>query len=338
MTGVMGDRYRVGGIVSGRRRFLLGLTSAIGALSSAGARAADYPDRPIKIVLGFAPGGPTDILSRLLADKLSRSLGTSLVVENKVGAGGNIAAAIVAKSSPDGYTLLVGGTNYAIGRSWYKNLQFDVEKDLQIVATISKNANVLVVNPTSTFKSVADIVRAAKADPGKLTFASSGAGTVVHLAGEIFKAQQGLDITHVPYGGAPPAELDVMNGRVEMMFDSLATALPFIRDGKMRALAVTSRERSSYVPDVPSLAELGMKDFDVTSWYAVWAPAGVPKDIVERLNKAITDALSLPDVRERLTALQAEAFPTSVTAARDFEREEIAKWTASVEKLPPRQE
>jgi len=338
MTGLMGDRYRVGGIVSGRRRFLLGLTSAVGALSSAGARAADYPDRPIKIVLGFAPGGPTDILSRLLADKLSRILGASVVVENKVGAGGNIAAAIVAKSPPDGYTLLVGGTNYAIGRSWYKNLQFDVEKDLQIVATISKNANVLVVNPASSFKSVADIVRAAKADPGKLTFASSGAGTVVHLAGEIFKAQQGLDITHVPYGGAPPAELDVMNGRVDMMFDSLATALPFIRDGKMRALAVTSRERSSYAPDVPSLAELGMKDFDVTSWYAVWAPAGVPKGIVERLNKAITEALSLPDVRERLTALQAEAFATSVAAARDFERQEIAKWTAAVEKLPPRQE
>ncbi|MFO1081012.1 MAG: tripartite tricarboxylate transporter substrate binding protein [Reyranellaceae bacterium] len=317
------------------RRLLLG-GAALAMVPLSGAAAADYPDKPIKIVLGFAPGGPTDILSRLLADKLSRTLGTPVVVENKVGAGGNIAAAIVAKAPADGYTLLVGGTNYAIGRSWYKDLQFDIEKDLQIVATLSKNANVLVVNPASSFKSLADIVRAAKADPGKLTFASSGAGTVVHLAGEIFKAQQGLDLTHVPYGGAPPAELDVINGRVDLMFDSLATALPFIRDGKMRAIAVTSRERSSYAPDVPSLAELGMADFDVTSWYAVWAPAGVPPAIIERLNRAIGEALTLPDVRERLAALQAEAFPTSVAAARDFERGEIRKWTTAVEKLPPR--
>jgi tripartite-type tricarboxylate transporter receptor subunit TctC len=321
------------------RRGLLALAAGLAAsLSVPGAQAADYPDRPIKIVLGFAPGGPTDILSRLLGDKLSRSLGTPVVVDNKVGAGGNIAAAIVAKAPADGYTLLVGGTNYAIGRAWYKNLQFDIEKDLQIVATISQNANVLVVNPASSLKSVEDVVREAKANPGKLAFASSGAGTVVHLAGEIFKSQQGLDITHVPYSGAPPAELDVMNGRVDMMFDSLATALPFIRDGKLRALAVTSRKRSTYAPDIPSLAQEGMKDFDVASWYAMWAPAGVPKEIVERLNKAITEALSLPDVRERLAALQAEAFPTTVTQAQAFEREEIAKWTAAVEKLGPRSE
>ena len=321
------------------RRRLLALSAGLTiGLSTGSARAAGYPDRPIKIVLGFAPGGPTDILSRLLGDKLSRSLGTPVVVDNKVGAGGNIAAAIVAKAPADGYTLLVGGTNYAIGRSWYKNLQFDIEKDLQIVATISQNANVLVVNPASSLKSVNDIVREAKANPGKLTFASSGAGTVVHLAGEIFKSTQGLDITHIPYSGAPPAELDVMNGHVDMMFDSLATALTFIRDGKLRALAVTSRERSTYVPNIPSLAEQGMKDFDVTSWYAMWAPAGVPTEIVERLNKAITEALSLPDVRERLAALQAEPFPTTVAEAQAFERGEIRKWTAAVEKLGPRSE
>ncbi len=260
------------------RRGLLGLTAGLTvALTMPAAYAADYPDKPIKMVLGFAPGGPTDILSRLLGDKLSRSLGAPVVVDNKVGAGGNIAGAIVAKSPPDGYTLLDGGTNYAIGRSWYKNLQFDILNDLQIVATISQNANVLIVNPASSLKSVADIVREAKADPGKLTYASSGTGTVVHLAAEIFKARQGVDITHVPYSGAPPAELEVMNGRVDMMFDSLATALPFIRSGKMRALAVTSRERSSYAPEIPTLVQEGMKDFDVTSWYAIWAPAACPR-------------------------------------------------------------
>ena len=317
---------------------LLGLVGLAGSMLVHVAQASDYPDRPIKVVLGFSPGGPTDILSRLLADKLSKSLGTTVIVENKVGAGGNIAGAFVAKAPGDGYTLLVGGTNYAIGRSWYKNLQFDVLKDLQIVATISKNANVLVVSPTSNLKSVTDIVREAKANPGKLTFASSGAGTVVHLAGEIFRSRQKLDITHVPYSGAAPAEVDVMSGRVTMMFDSLATALPFIKDGRLRAIAVTSKERSSYAPAVPSLEDEGMAGFDVTSWYAVWAPAGVPKTIVDRLNRAISEALSLPDIRQRLETLQAEPFPKGVAGAQDFEREEISKWTSAVEALGPRSE
>ena len=317
---------------------LLGLVGLAGSMLVHVAQASDYPDRPIKVVLGFSPGGPTDILSRLLADKLSKSLGTTVIVENKVGAGGNIAGAFVAKAPGDGYTLLVGGTNYAIGRSWYKNLQFDVLKDLQIVATISKNANVLVVSPTSNLKSVTDIVREAKANPGKLTFASSGAGTVVHLAAEIFRSRQKLDITHVPYSGAAPAEVDVMSGRVTMMFDSLATALPFIKDGRLRAIAVTSKERSSYAPAVPSLEDEGMAGFDVTSWYAVWAPAGVPKTIVDRLNRAISEALSLPDIRQRLETLQAEAFPKGVAGAQDFEREEISKWTSAVEALGPRSE
>jgi tripartite-type tricarboxylate transporter receptor subunit TctC len=321
-----------------RRRLFALATATAGLLPLQAARAAGYPDKPIRIVLGFAPGGPTDVLSRILGDKLSKSLGTPVVVDNKVGAGGNIAAGIVAKAPPDGYTLLVGGTNYAIGRSWYKNLSFDVLKDLQIVATISSNPNVLVVNPESGLKTLQDVLQKAKADPGKLTFASSGTGTVVHLAGEIFKSREKLDITHVPYGGAPPAELDLMNGRVSMMFDSLASALPFIRQGKMRAIGVTSRERSTFAPDIPSLTEVGLKDFDVTSWYAVWAPAHVPAAIIERLNRDIGAAVLLPDVRERLVSLQAEAFVNTVDAATKFQAAEVDKWTAAVEALGPRPE
>jgi tripartite-type tricarboxylate transporter receptor subunit TctC len=298
--------------------------------------ASEYPDRPVRIVLGFAAGGPTDILSRIIADQLNKSLGAPMVVENRLGAGGNIAATAVARAPADGYTLLVGGTNYVIGRSWYKNLQFDILKDFQIVSTISRNPNVLVVNPDSDMKSLQDLLQKAKAEPGHLTFASSGAGTVVHLAGEIFKSQEKLDLRHVPYNGATPAELDLMGGRVGMMFDSLAVALPFIKEGKLRAIGITSKDRSTYAPDIPTLAEQGLKDFDITSWYAVWAPAGVPKEIVEKLNHAIQAALGTSEVKARLVTLQAEAFGNTPEASDAFQKQELAKWTHAVELLGPR--
>jgi tripartite-type tricarboxylate transporter receptor subunit TctC len=311
----------------------------VAALVSAGAaQSAEYPTRAVRIVLGFAAGGPTDILSRIIADYLNKNLGAPMVVENRVGAGGNIAATTVARAPADGYTLLVGGTNYVIGRSWYKNLQFDILKDLQIVSTISQNPNVLVVNPESDLKSLKDVLQKARAEPSHLTFASSGAGTVVHLAGEIFKSTENIDIRHVPYNGASPAEIDLMGGRVTMMFDSLAVALPFIKENKLRAIGVTSRERSSYAPEIPTLAEQGLKDFDITSWYAVWAPAGVPKDIVDKLNKSIVEALSTPEVKARLVTLQAEAFPNTPEAADEFQKQELAKWTKAVELLGPRPE
>jgi tripartite-type tricarboxylate transporter receptor subunit TctC len=318
---------------------LLGaLVAVFGFIFVPAAQSADYPTRPVRITLGFAAGGPTDILSRILADQLNKSLGAPMVVENRVGAGGNIAASAVARAPADGYTLLVGGTNYVIGRSWYKNLQFDILKDFQIVSTISQNPNVLVVNPDSDLKSLKDVLQKARAEPGHLTFASSGAGTVVHLAGEIFKSREKLDIRHVPYNGATPAELDLMGGRVAMMFDSLAVALPFIKENKLRAIGVTSKDRSSYAPDIPTLVEQGLNGFDITSWYAVWAPAGVPKDIIDKLNRAILDALATPEVKARLVTLQAEAFGNTPEAADAFQREELAKWTKAVELLGPRPE
>jgi tripartite-type tricarboxylate transporter receptor subunit TctC len=318
------------------RALLVVASLVVGCLLSVPAHAEDYPSRPVRIILGFAAGGPTDILSRIVADQLNRSLGAPMVVENRVGAGGNIAASAVARSPADGYTLLVGGTNYVIGRSWYKNLQFDILKDFQIVSTISQNPNVLVVNPASDMNSLKDVLQKANAEPGHLTFASSGAGTVVHLAGEIFKSQEKLDLRHVPYNGATPAELDLMGGRVSMMFDSLAVALPFIKEGKLRAIGVTSKDRSSYAPEIPTLAEQGLKGFDVTSWYAVWAPAGVPKEIVEKLNRAIRDALATPEVKARLVTLQAEAFGKTLEDSDAFQKQELTKWTEAVETLGPR--
>jgi tripartite-type tricarboxylate transporter receptor subunit TctC len=321
------------------RRFRISVGASIvmaGLCLAQAARSDDYPSRPVRIILGFAAGGPTDILSRIIGDQLTKSLGAPMVVENRVGAGGNIAASAVARSPADGYTLLVGGTNYVIGRSWYKNVQFDILKDFQIVSTISQNPNVLVVNPTSELKTLSDVLQKARSEPGRLTFASSGAGTVVHLAGEIFKSEEKLDIRHVPYNGAIPAELDLMGGRVAMMFDSLAVALPFIREDKLRAIGVTSKDRSSYAPEIPTLAEQGLKGFDITSWYAVWAPAGVPKDIVDKLNRAIVAALATPEVKARLMTLQAEAFGNTPEAADQFQKEELSKWTSAVELLGPR--
>jgi tripartite-type tricarboxylate transporter receptor subunit TctC len=305
-------------------------------LFTQGAQSEVYPSRPVRIVLGFAAGGPTDILSRIIGDQLSKSLGAPMVVENRVGAGGNIAATVVAHSLADGYTLLVGGTNYAIGPAWYKDLQFDILKDFQIVTTISQNPNVLVVNPDSNMKTLDDVLKKARSEPGHSTFASSGAGTVVHLAGEMFKSEEKLDIHHVPYNGATPAEIDLIAGRVTMMFDSVSTALPFIKEGKLRAIGVTSKDRSSYAPEIPTLAEQGLKDFDVTSWYAVWAPAGVPKEIVDKLNRAIVAALATPEVKERLVTLQAEAFGNTPQASDEFQRKELEKWTKAVELLGPR--
>jgi tripartite-type tricarboxylate transporter receptor subunit TctC len=317
----------------------LGASAALASLCLAqAARSDDYPTRPVRIILGFAAGRPTDILSRIIADQLSKSLGAPMVVENRLGAGGNIAAFAVARAPADGYTLLVGGTNYVIGHSWYKNIQFDILKDLQIVSTVSQNPNVLVVNPSSELKTLDDVVQKARSEPGRLTFASSGAGTVVHLAGEIFKSREKVDMRHVPYSGTTLPELDLMGGRVAMMFDSLAVALPFIKENKLRAIGVTSKDRSSYAPEIPTLAEQGLKEYDISSWYAVWAPAGVPKDIVDKLNRAIVAALATPEVKARLVTLQAEAFGNTPEAADQFQREELAKWTKAVELLGPRPE
>jgi tripartite-type tricarboxylate transporter receptor subunit TctC len=313
----------------------LGVGALLVSAAIAPAKAA-FPDRPIRLVLGFGTGGNIDTLARIIADQLSKEIGQPVVVENKPGAGGNIAANFVANASPDGYTILLGGTNYAIGPSWYKNLSFDLTRDLRVVTTLTKNSNVLVVRPDSDFKTLDDVIRKTKADPNKYTFASSGAGTLVHLAGELFKSQAKVEMRHVPYNAVSPAELDIMAGRVDMMFDSLPAVQPFITDGKIRAIGVTSITRSPFAPDIPTLSELGLKGYDASSWYAIWEPAGVSDEITSKFNAAIDSALKNPDVQARLKTLGGEVFNMSPAKSDAFVREELAKWTAIIEGLGPR--
>jgi tripartite-type tricarboxylate transporter receptor subunit TctC len=311
----------------------LGVVLASSALFPA---KAQFPEKPIRLVLGFGTGGNIDTLARIVADQLSKDLGKPVLVENKPGAGGNIAASYVAKTAPDGYTMLLGGTNYAIGPSWYKNLQFDLTRDFRVVTTLTRNSNVLVVNPASDLKTLDDVIKQARAQPNKLTFASSGAGTLVHLAGELFQSQAKIEMRHVPYNAVSPAELDIMGGRVNMMFDSLPAAQPFITDGRMRAIGVTSAKRSPFAPDVPTLSELGLKDYDASSWYAIWVPAAVQNDVVNKLNAAIDTALKNPDVQTRIKNLGGEIFNRSPVESDAFVREELRKWTSTIEGLGPR--
>lgn len=319
-----------------RRSVLSGLGALLGTSLLSPAR-ADFPDKPIRLIIGFGTGGNIDTLGRILAEQLSKDLGKPVLVENRPGAGGNIAAAFVAKSAPDGYTILLGGTNYAIGPSWYKNLQFDIVRDLRAVTTLTRNSNVLVVSPTSDLKTLDDIIRKAKEQPNKLTFASSGAGTVVHLAGELFKSLTHVELQHVPYNAVAPAEFDIMGGRVNMMFDSLPAARPFISDGRMRAIGVTSARRSPFAPDIPTLSELGLSGYDASSWYAIWVPSGVPDDVISRLNAAVDAALKNTDVQTHVRNLGGEVFNRSASESNAFVSDELAKWTATVDALEPHQ-
>src|SRR5690349_12578544 len=245
------------------------------------AQPATYPTKPIRLIVPFPPAGTTDILARAVAQKLSETWGQQVVVDNHPGAGGNIGSDIVAKASPDGYTLLMGtvGT-HAINPSLYAKMPYDHVKDFAPVILVAGVPNVLVVNPALPVKSVQELIVYGKANPGKLNFASSGNGTSIHLSGELFKTMTGIQMTHVPYKGSSPALTDLIAGQVQLMFDNLPSSLQFIKAGKLRALAVTSLERSSALPDVPTLAESGLPGFEVSSWFGVLAPAGTPNDII----------------------------------------------------------
>ena len=288
---------------------------------------APYPTKPIRIVVPFPAGGTTDILARAVAQKLTETLGQSVVVDNRPGAGGNIGAELVAKSPPDGYTLLMGtvGT-HAINASLYAKMPYDHVKDFVPVILVAGVPNVLVVNPSVPANSVPELIAYIKANPGKVNFASSGSGTSIHLAGELFKTMAGVSMTHVPYKGSAPAVTDLIGGQVQLMFDNLPSALPQIKAGKLRALAVTSTQRASALPDVPTVAEAGLPGFDATSWFGLLAPAGTPKDVVAKLNAEVAKWLATPEAREKLASQGAIAAGQS---PEDFTRHiaaETAKW------------
>ena len=297
------------------------------------ATAQTWPTKPIKYVVPFAPGGTTDILARTISEKLSIALGQPVVVENKPGAGGGLGADFTAKAPPDGYTIM-GGTisTHAINASLYSNLPYDPVKDFVAVTLIARVPNMLVINPDVPAKTVAELIKLLKANPGKYTFASSGNGTSQHLSGELFKSMAGVDMQHIPYKGSPPALQDVVGGQVTMTFDNITTALPLAKAGKLRALAVTTAKRSAVAPDVPTLAESGLVGFEVGSWQGVFAPAGTPPEIVKRLNTEIVKIINMPDVREKLLALGAEPVGDTSEQFTAYVKTEVVKWSDVVKK------
>ena len=291
----------------------------------------DYPNRTVRIIVPFAPGGSTDVVARILADKLGTELKQSFVVENRAGAGGNIGADAVAKASPDGYTLLMGTTGVlAINKYLYKEMSFDPERDLVPVSYTSLITNILVVNPQVPAKTVSELVALARAKPGSFTFASSGAGSSTHLSAELFKSMAGVDILHVPYKGSSQAITDLMGGQVTMLFDNAPSSIPFVEQGKLRALAVTSTKRLPNLPDVPTLDEAGVKGYESLSWSGIMAPAGTPKRVIDKLNAAIEKILRDPDVKQRFASLGVEPVGGPPEAFSRHIRAESEKWARVV--------
>jgi len=289
----------------------------------AGAQA--WPSRPLHLVAPYAPGGPVDLSARLLAPALQQALGQPVVVENKPGAGGNLGADFVAKSAPDGYTLVMGAiATHAINPTLYANFPYDPVRDFRHIALVVQVPNVLVVNNDVPARSVAGLISFIRKNPGKIDFASGSSGSTGHLAGELFKQVTATDMQHVPYKGSAPATADLLAGRVHLMFDNLASALPNIRAGKVRALAVTTLGRSAFLNDIPTLDESGLKGFDLTTWWGVMAPAKTPDAVVERLAAEIGRAIDAPELRERLRAMGSETpavrTPAQFTAFVERER------------------
>jgi tripartite-type tricarboxylate transporter receptor subunit TctC len=305
--------------------------AASAILSVPDAFAQAYPAKTVKLIVPFPPAGTTDILARIVAQKLSERLGQQFIIDNRAGAGGNIGADLASKSTPDGYTLLVGtvGTN-AINASLYAKMPYDTAKDFAPIGMIAAVPNVLVVHPSVPVKSVKELIELAKSKPGELNFASSGNGTSIHLSGELFKTMAGVNMNHIPYKGSAPALTDLLGGQVQLMFDNLPSSMPHIKAGKLRPLAVTSLQRSPALPDIPTIAESGLAGFDASSWFALFAPAGTPKDIITKLNAELQVILQMPEVRVKFAEQGAEPGNFTPEQLGAFTRAEMVKWAKVV--------
>jgi tripartite-type tricarboxylate transporter receptor subunit TctC len=305
--------------------------SLCAALAAFAVQAQQWPSKTITYVVPFAPGGNTDTLARLLSKDLATALGQSVVIENKPGAGGNLGSEFVAKAAPDGHTIL-GGTisSHSINPSVYPKMPYDAVKSFEPVIMIARSPLVLAVNAGTPYRNLNDLVAAAKAKPGSISFASPGNGTSPHLAGELLKGLAKIDVTHIPYKGSGPAVSDVVAGHVPMMFDTTLVVGQHIKSGKLRPLVVASSKRLEGLPEVPTAAEAGMRGFEVSSWQAIFAPAGTPKPIIQRLNGEIAKLLRSPEIKARLDAMAMEADGGSPESLGEYQKAEIVKWARVV--------
>ena len=293
--------------------------------------AADYPARPVTLVVAFTPGGPSDVLARIIGKKLEQILGQPFVIENRPGAGGNVAAEQVARAPADGHVLLMGNNSIlATNAALYKKINFDPEVDFAPISLVGSQANILVVNPQLPVHSMAELIAHAKANPGKVNYASSGHGAAAHLAAELFRTEANVDIVHVPYKGAAPALQDVIAGHVQMMFATAASVVPHIRSRKVRALAVTTLRRTAVFPELATVDELGLKGFDATTWHGLVAPARAPKEVIATLHRATVAALADPAVRKSLADLGVDIAGSTPEEFAAYIKAEIPKWTAIV--------
>src|SRR5215471_926145 len=293
--------------------------------------AADYPSRPVVLVVAFTPGGPSDVLARIVGKKMEQVLGQPFIIENRPGAGGNIAAEGVARAAPDGYTLLMGNNSIlATNESLYKHINYSPEKDFIPITLIGTQANILIVNPEVPAHSLKELIALAKAQPGKINFASSGYGAAAHLAGELFRSEAKINIVHVPYKGAAPALQDVIGGHDQMMFATAASVIGHIEGGRVRALAVTTLKRTKILPDLPTMDEVGLKGFDASTWHGLVAPAGTPPQVIAVLHDAAVKALNDASVQASLGKLGVDIVGDTPQEFAAYIKSEIPKWTAIV--------
>jgi tripartite-type tricarboxylate transporter receptor subunit TctC len=290
----------------------------------------EYPVRPVRVVVGFPAGGPSDILARLVAQKLGEATGQQFIVDNRGGASGMIGAELVAKAPPDGYTLLVVPATHAVNPSLYRKLPFDTTRDFAPVSLVAEGPFILVVHPSLPAKSVQELIALARRRPGELNYASAGVGGLPHLAGELFKSTAGIRMNHIPYKGAAPATIDLVAGHVTIMFNNMLSAVPHVKGGRLRALGVTTMKRSSAVPDVPTIAEAGVKGYEVSGWYGVLGPAGLSAEVLDRLNGAVNRGMRQPEVVKRLAGEGVDAVGSTPEDFGARIRREMTNWSAVV--------
>jgi tripartite-type tricarboxylate transporter receptor subunit TctC len=313
--------------MNGKIPAIAAAAALIGAVSTALAQADGYPTRPIRFIAANSPGGGLDITARAIAPKLTAALGQQVIVDNRAGAAGSVASELVAKSQPDGYTIMVGSIGgLAVNTHLYKNLGYNPLRDHAAITWATSGSNVLVVHPTVQAKSVKELIALAKAQPGKLTYGSSGAGNAGHLAGELFNGMAGVNMVHIPYKGGAPAMLDLLAGRIQLIFSSAPTAVPQVKNGKIRGLAVTTARRSVVLPDLPTVAEAGVPGFEADNWYGVVTVAKTPPAIIKRLNAELVKALHMPDVKQLLLTQGLEVRTSTPQEFAAYIRSEYEKW------------